>query len=44
VDEHVLPALLGDESEALRIVEPLHSTLCHDSNLSWGEPRDAPVT
>src|SRR5207237_4137399 len=36
VDEDVLAALLGDEAEALRIVEPLDSTVCHDSNLSFG--------
>src|SRR6266571_8498369 len=36
VDEDVLAALLRDEAEALRIVEPLDSTVCHDSNLSFG--------
>src|SRR5262245_19757253 len=30
VDEHVLAALLRDEAESLRIVEPLHCSLCHD--------------
>src|SRR5262245_5432861 len=29
VHEHVLAALLRDETEPLRIVEPLHATLCH---------------
>src|SRR5205807_2279839 len=29
VDEDVLAALLRDEAEALRIVEPLDSTVCH---------------
>src|SRR5262249_12381587 len=28
--EHVLAALLRDEAEALRVVEPLHSSRCHD--------------
>src|SRR5690606_29926293 len=27
--EHVLAALLGDEAEPLRIIEPLHGTLWH---------------
>jgi hypothetical protein len=36
MDEDVLAALLRDEAEALRIVEPLDSTMCHDSNLSFG--------
>jgi hypothetical protein len=36
VDEDVLAAFLRDEAETLRIVEPLDSTLCHDSNLSFG--------
>src|SRR4030095_9588286 len=36
VDEDVFAALLRDEAEALRIVEPLDSTVCHDSNLSFG--------
>ena len=36
VDEDILAALLRDEAETLRIVEPLDSTLCHDSNLSFG--------
>src|SRR5262245_4476992 len=40
VDEDILAALLRDEAEALRIVEPLDSTVCHDSNLSFGgKPR-----
>src|SRR5262249_57708321 len=34
MDEDVLAAHLGDEAEALCVVEPLHSTVCHDSNLS----------
>src|SRR5690349_13754919 len=29
VDEHVLAALLRDEAEALRVIEPLHSTGRH---------------
>src|SRR5438876_577017 len=29
VDEHVLPAILGDKAIPLRIVEPLHLTLSH---------------
>src|SRR6266403_147311 len=29
VDEHVLPAVLGDKAIPLRIVEPLHLTLSH---------------
>src|SRR6266478_5746911 len=29
VHEHVLAVLLGDETEPLRIVEPLHATLSH---------------
>src|SRR5438128_1678514 len=36
VDEDILAALLRDEAKALRIVEPLDSTVCHDSNLSFG--------
>ena len=36
MDEDVLAALLGDEAESLRIVEPLHSSLCHARNLSSG--------
>src|SRR5882672_10580572 len=28
VDEYVLTALLGDETETLRFVEPLHRTTC----------------
>src|SRR5207249_7513981 len=36
VDEDVLAALLRDEAATLRIVEPLDSTLYHDSNLSFG--------
>src|SRR5437867_886180 len=34
VNEHVLAALLRDEAEALRVVEPLHCSLCHDVPLS----------
>src|SRR5437899_7981138 len=30
VHEHVLAALLRDEAEALRVVEPLHCSCCHD--------------
>src|SRR2546427_10799176 len=30
MNEHVLATLLRDESEALRVVEPLHCSLCHD--------------
>jgi hypothetical protein len=29
VHEHVLAVLLGDETEPLRIVEPLHAALSH---------------
>src|ERR671931_345157 len=36
VDEDVFAALLRDEAESLRIVEPLDSTVCHDLNLSFG--------
>src|SRR5881296_178130 len=36
VDEHVLAALLCDEPVTLRIVEPLHLSLSHTSNLSLG--------
>src|SRR5207249_1149070 len=36
VDEHVLAALLRDEAETLRVVEPLHPSGCHDLNLSSG--------
>src|SRR5262245_27712267 len=30
VYEHVLAALLRDDAKALRVVEPLHCSLCHD--------------
>src|SRR3989441_966081 len=36
VDEHVLAALLCDEPVTLRIVEPLHLSVSHTSNLSLG--------
>src|SRR5882724_9767949 len=36
VDEHVLAALLRYEPVPLRIVEPLHLSLSHTSNLSLG--------
>src|SRR3989441_1136407 len=36
VDEDVLTAVLRDEPVALRIVEPLYSTLCHTADLSLG--------
>src|SRR5690242_21833897 len=36
VDEHVLTTLLGDEAEALRIVEPLHGTGCHVRTVPFG--------
>ena len=44
VAEHVLaPAVLSDEAEALRVVEPLHGTSCHFASLSSGaRPRAAP--
>src|SRR3979409_1297171 len=29
VHEHILASLLGDETVALRIIEPLDRTLCH---------------
>ena len=35
VNEHVLATLLGDEAEALRLVEPLHGTGCHCLLLSF---------
>jgi len=41
VDEDVLATVLGDEAETLRVVEPLHSSLCHARNLSSGS--SAPV-
>src|SRR5712692_8820096 len=31
VHEHVLAVLLRDDPEPLRVVEPLHSSLCHDA-------------
>src|SRR6478609_10862744 len=34
VDEDVLAALLGDEAEALRIIEPLHGTRRHRNYLA----------
>src|ERR1041385_2853303 len=34
--EHVLAAFLRDESEALRVIEPLHRTLRHCYNLMLG--------
>jgi len=36
VDEDVLAVLLRDEAEALRIVEPLDSTVCHTRTLPSG--------
>src|SRR5262244_1617659 len=36
VDEYVLAALLCDEPITLRVVEPLHLSLSHTSNLSLG--------
>src|SRR2546427_3485960 len=36
MDEHVLAALLSDEPVTFRIVEPLHLSLSHTSNLSLG--------
>src|SRR3989449_4922287 len=36
MDEHVLAALLCDEPVTFRIVEPLHLSLSHTSNLSLG--------
>ena len=32
--ENIFAALIGDESEALRVVEPLHCSLSHDLPLS----------
>src|SRR5687767_12787930 len=34
VDEHVFATLLRDEPVALGVVEPLHLSLCHTSDLS----------
>src|SRR5438876_5654473 len=41
VNEDVFPTLLCDEPVALRIVEPLHMSLCHSRDLSWGS--ESPV-
>jgi hypothetical protein len=41
VNENILTAILRDETVALRIVEPLHSTLRHTAYLSPGS--SAPV-
>src|SRR6516164_8100830 len=37
--EHVLAALLRDETEALRVVEPLHCTNRHFETPCFGDPR-----
>src|SRR5260370_17067044 len=34
VDEHIWTRLLRDEAKALRVVEPLHLTLCHTVSTS----------
>src|SRR6266511_2818873 len=39
VHEHVLPTLLRDEPESLRIIEPLDRALRHCRNLLKGSPR-----
>jgi len=33
VHEHVLASVLGDKSKTLLVLEPLHGTLSHSSNL-----------
>src|SRR5512139_3390858 len=39
VAEDVLtPVVLGDEAEALRVVEPLHRASCHSTSLSLLRP------
>src|SRR5262249_1056400 len=43
VHEHVLAAFLGDESEALCVVEPLHCSLCHERVLFLWLERLCPV-
>src|SRR5262249_54060685 len=43
VDEHVLPAFLRDEPETLRVVEPLHCSLCHNVSSSSVVELHAPV-
>ena len=42
VDEHVLPAVHGDEAVALLVVEPLHGALCHVHSLLGAIPNRTP--
>src|ERR1700722_3650770 len=37
--EHVFAVLARDKAEALRVIEPLHSTLFHFDRISWIELR-----
>ena len=39
VHENVLAVLARNEAEALRVIEPLHSTLFHFARISWIELR-----
>src|SRR5213079_1636164 len=42
VDEHIGTRLLRDKAKALRVVEPLHLTLCHTvvTSAQWGAAPD----
>ena len=39
VDEHIFSVLARDKAEALRVIEPFHSTLFHFVSISWFELR-----